>query len=235
MNHSYSRSSLFQKTWSLSYSTSIQEMTTNKQELLIEKAISGDVEALLELLQEMKPELRRFVIARLSQSKRIQLQEDDVLQESFIKVCKEISSLKINNMKGLMAWIKAIALNQIRDAARRQSTKKRGGDRAKIELDRDDFNDRTIGLAIELSDPGILTPSTNVQRREAIDAMQFAISQLPKDQQQAMQLHYFQLYTLNETALRMQRTSDSVRGLIQRAKKALRVAMIASSLWLSHQ
>ena len=183
----------------------------------------------------MKPELRRFVIARLSQSKRIQLQEDDVLQESFIKACKEISSLKINNMKGLMAWIKAIALNQIRDAARRQSTKKRGGDRAKIELDRDDFNDRTIGLAIELSDPGILTPSTNVQRREAIDAMQFAISQLPKDQQQAMQLHYFQLYTLNETALRMQRTSDSVRGLIQRAKKALRVAMIASSLWLSHQ
>ena len=212
-----------------------RDMTTEQQKLLIQKAIDGDGDALLALFMQVESELHRFVAAKLAQTSRIGLQEDDILQETYIKACKEIGGLRINNIIGLTAWIKAIALNQIRDVARRQATSKRGGDRAKIEIDRERFGDQAFGLAIELTDPGIGTPSTYVARREAIDAIRIALSQLPEDQHQAMQLYYFQLLTLNETALRMNRTSDSVRGLIQRAKKSLRDAMITSSMWLSRK
>lgn len=190
---------------------------------------------MLELLLQVRPELNRFVAAKLADSPRIRSQEEDVLQETYIKACKEFCQLRIDNFHGLTAWIKAIALNHIRDIARKANAQKRGGDRKRIELDREAYNSRTIDLIQEISDSGIGTPSAHMARREAIDAMRIALGQLPDDQRLAMQYHYFQKLTLNETALRMERTSDSVRGLIQRAKKALREALISSSLWWSRK
>ena len=169
----------------------------------------------------MKTELNRFVAAKLAASPRIQSQEDDILQETYIRACKEIGSLRINNTNGLMAWLKAIALNQIRDASRQQSAAKRGGDRVKMQLDREVYADRALGLAMEFSDSSIGSPSKYVARGEAIDAIKIALGQLPEAQRTAIQLHFFQQYSVNEIGLRMGRSSDSIRGLIQRAKKKL--------------
>lgn len=210
-------------------------MTTKRQQILINKAISGDNDALLEVLLDLKGELRRFVSTKLSSSSRIQLQTDDILQETYIKVCQEIGRLKVDKIGDLLAWIKAIALNLIRDAARRQAAAKRGGDLVKLELEQARMRDAAFGLAVELSDPGIGTPSTMAAKGEAIDAIRIAVSQLPEDQRFAMQLYCFQNLTLEETAKKMERTTDSVRGLIQRAKKTLRAAMMTSSLWLSRK
>lgn len=210
-------------------------MTSEQQELLIQKAIDGHDEAFLLLLLDMQSELNRFVSAKLADSNRLGMQQDDVLQETYIKASKQIGGLRVKNINGLMSWIKAIAMNQIRDAARRSATTKRGGDRGIVELDRSHYGDRAYGLAIELSDPGSATPSTCAARRESIDAIRIAISQLPDDQRVAIQLRYFQLCSLTDTALRMNRSSDSVRGLLQRAKKSLRDAMATSSLWLSRK
>lgn len=210
-------------------------MTTERQKTLIDKAIAGDEDSLLEVLLDLKDELRHFVSSKLSKSSRLQLQSEDILQETYIKVCQEIGGLKVDDIGDLLAWIKAVALNLIRDAARRQSAAKRGGDFVKLELEQVRLRDAVWGLAVELSDPGIGTPSTVAAKGEAIDAIRIAVSQLPEDQRIAMQLHSFQNLTLEETAQQMQRTSDSVRGLIQRAKKTLRNAMMTSSLWLSRK
>ena len=199
----------------------------------IQRAIEGNQNVFLESLLEYRLELHRFVANKISDSPNIKVQEDDILQETYIRACREVGSLRVDNKQGLMAWLKAIALNQIRDAARRQSAAKRGGDVVKVEIDQQTYSDRAFGLAIELSDPGGQSPSSYVARRESIDAIRIALSQLPEDQRTAIQLRFFQLCSLDETAERMSRTSDSVRGLLQRAKKSLREAMITSSLWLS--
>ncbi len=56
---------------------------------------------------------------------------------------------------------------------------------------------------------------------------------LPDDQREAIRLRYLSGRSLEETAAAMQRSPGAVRGLVQRAKQALRGAMVRSTLWLS--
>ena len=205
-------------------------MTTNTS-TLIQKAIAGDQNALLEVLLEVNPKLSQFVRFKLAATPSLSRYEDDILQETYIQAFNQIGSLRISSNGGLIAWLKAVAMNQIREITRRMATAKRGGDRVRVGLET--HSERALGLIQELSDPGVGTPSQFVARNEAVTAMRIAMSQLPPDQRLAVSLHCLQGRSLEETAEQMQRTSGSIRGLIQRAKQSLRNSMLTSSLWLS--
>lgn len=207
-------------------------MNTESQ---IKNAIAGDQDALLVLLHEMSPDLVRFVKSKLATIPALNGYEDDVLQETYIRACKDISSLRITTRSGMLAWLRAVALNQIRDVSRRKLAKKRGGDRVRVDLDDPGYSDRALGLIVELSDPGMGTPSQFVARNEAVDAIRIALSQLPADQSRAIRLHCLQGMSLEEISQEMERSGESVRGLIRRGKEALRNAMMTSSLWLSRK
>jgi len=63
--------------------------------------------------------------------------------------------------------------------------------------------------------------------------VQVGIAGLPDDQREAIWLHHLSGKSIEETAAAMDRTPASVRGLLQRARQALRDALVRSTLWLS--
>ena len=74
----------------------------------------------------------------------------------------------------------------------------------------------------------------NNPEQKAVEALQVAITGLPDDQRQAIHLNLSGL-SLDEIAETMNRTEAAVRGLLHRAKRALREAMGRSSKWFSKQ
>lgn len=195
--------------------------------------VTGDRNALLQLLLDVQNELGRFVADRHGTALQSQISDDDILQETFVRAFRDVKSLRADNRIGFVVWLETIAANQIRDTARRQSAAKRGGNRIQERATRERFAERAVELIEELVDVDGGTPSHFAARNEAMDALTVALANLSDEQREAVRLHFFERLTLIETAARMDRSWDSVRGLIQRAKQSLRASMHKSSLWFS--
>jgi RNA polymerase sigma-70 factor (ECF subfamily) len=131
-----------------------------------------------------------------------------------------------------LAWLRSIAANRIRDAARSAKCLKRGGGHGRVPPQPDPFRANAGNLLEELGTDSS-TPSRVAARFEAVDAMQIALAALPGDQREALRLHYFERLSLEATAEAMGRSMGSVRGLIQRAKQKLRDHLDRGSKWLS--
>ena len=196
-------------------------------------AARGDREALLELMLDCQGELGRFVDGQIGTSARVHFNSDDILQETFVSAFRSVSSLRATDRIGFFAWLKQIATNRIRDAARKEATAKRGGNVKRIDPAHEDFGRSALDLVSEIADPAAATASTFAARREAIDAMHVALALLPDDQREAIRLHCFERLSLKLTAAQMERSYDSICGLVQRAKQSLRESLHTSSKWLS--
>ncbi|MEM9409891.1 MAG: sigma-70 family RNA polymerase sigma factor [Planctomycetota bacterium] len=199
----------------------------------IQAAVGGDRDVLLRLLLDVQHELGQFVVKKIRGNRALRISTEDILQEVYIRVFREVKKLRAENRTGFLAWLKTIAANQIIDSARHQAAAKRGGDRAQVINDENVFSDRALDLISQFPDVHGNSPSQFAACREAVDAMSIALAKLPKDQREAVRLHFFEKLSLKDTAERMDRTWDSVRGLIQRAKLSLRDSMQSSTLWLS--
>ena len=77
------------------------------------------------------------------------------------------------------------------------------------------------------------TASLVLRHHEAEQAMRLAIAELPEDYRQVIQLRYFEMRSIQETAKLMSRSEASVRALTDRAKKQLREAIGRISMYLS--
>ena len=201
----------------------------------IAKATNGDRDALRNLLLDVHHDLGKVVAYKLSGPSANQLNEEDVLQDVFIRAIEEVGKLQATDRAGFLAWLKKIASNQIVDMARKKASSKRGGDRVRVDGKQNAFEDRAFDLISQMSETDGSTPSQFAARREAIEAMNIAIANLSDEQREAVRLHFFDRLTLKETAEKMDRSWDSVRGLVQRAKQAIKESMHKSSLWLSRK
>ena len=209
-------------------------LSDSQFEKLLSAAKLGNQESLLELVLQYQGVLAPFVASQMGQHLANLMSEDDILQETFVHALKCIQDFKGNNQVGFVAWLKAISVNRVRDAARKASSAKRGGGMHQVANFKQQAESRAFDLIQELSGDSY-TPSFFAARREAVNAVNAALVVLPEDQRQAIQLHCFDKLTLDETAEKMNRSRDSVRGLIQRGKQALRMSMEASSKWFSRQ
>ena len=198
----------------------------------IAAAATGNRERMLELLLDCQPDLTEFVRSQLSSTLRQTVSEDDILQETFVSAFGAVDTVRATDRIGFLAWLKTIATNRIRDLGRRQASAKRGGDRVRVENVKSPNTSQAAELVAEIS-AGAGTPSQFAAKQEAISAIQVALGALSEEQREAVRLHHFEKLTLEETAEQMGRSRDSVRGLIQRAKQALRASMDHSTMWLS--
>jgi RNA polymerase sigma factor (sigma-70 family) len=96
------------------------------------------------------------------------------------------------------------------------------------------MSESALALVQELADE-TETPSHVAAVNERGHALQVSIARLPDDQQQAVRLYSLQQRSLAEVAEAMGRSPDSVRGLLHRAKQALREHMGKSSMWFSRR
>ncbi len=199
---------------------------------LVTNAVSGDRVALERLLLNYYTQLSQHVAPRLPMYIQTVVNVDDILQQTFMQVFRDIGNFQPRSDLSFFAWLKTIAEHRIQDAVKELKRKKRGGDHVRLRRPEDRGTSSVVSLIEMLSADG-RTASQSVARGEAIQAIQVAIASLPDDYREAIHLKYMEGRSLEEVATQMNRSPGAVRGLIDRAKQKMRAAMGRSSRWFS--
>ena len=214
-----------------------EHLTDCDEHELLSVATAGSSEALGLLLFRHRPRLVAIIRNRLGGKLQRTNNTDDILQESYRRAFTGFHSANFEDKNGTSSdafagWLTKITINCIRELSRNAGTLKRGGEFRQVNGASDQFRDQAKDLITEIS-TGDPTVSQFAARAEATEALRVAITSLSTDQQQAIRLRYFDQCSIEQVAESMNRTAGSVRGLLDRARAALRVSMHNSALWLS--
>jgi len=157
---------------------------------------------------------------------RVKITAADLVQETLLKAEKGKSQFR-GSPEQVKAWLRSILGNTIVDQVR----KYRGAMR-------DARREQSIHQAIDESSVRIeawleakqSTPSKRLMRQERFSQLAQALRELPEDQREALELHYFRGLKVKQVAEQMGRTRASVAGLVRRGLADLRANMDDSTL-----
>ena len=198
------------------------------EEEQVHAAKNGDKNALGQLLFDSYDDLASFLRPKIPAAMTRYISVDDVIQQVFARAFVDVAKFEYRGPGSFLAWLRTIGEFRLRDATKEMQRKKRGGDRVQVETARNSVADVMAMLAAD--DP---TASRVLRHQEAEQAMKLAIAELPEDYRRVIELRYFELKSIQETAEMMDRSAASVRALTDRAKKQLREAIGRISLYLS--
>lgn len=201
-----------------------------QQRELLQAAVGGDRVALERLLLTHYSRLERHVAAQLPESAQSVISAEDILQEAFVQVFRDIHTFDVDGAVSLGAWLRAIVDHRLTDALRKLRAIKRGAGfhRMQNEPVRSSLGELTAQLMGDEE-----RPSQLLARDEAVQAVQVRLAGLPDDQQEAIRLRYLNQQSLESVAEAMQRSPAAVRGLVHRAKASLREMLGRTSRWWS--
>jgi RNA polymerase sigma-70 factor (ECF subfamily) len=147
------------------------------------------------------------------------LEHSDIVQQTLLDAHQNLDQFRGSNGAEMSKWLSQILANNIADAARALTRKKRDVRREQsLQRTKEDSRNGTLQwLAADQS-----TPSLCVTRHEQLQRLNEAIGQLPFPQQQAIVFHHLQGRSLNETARMIGRSPAAVAGLLFRGLKSLR-------------
>lgn len=155
---------------------------------------------------------------------------EDLVQQTYVQAIRGIGSLQQRDEASFSAWLLTIAEHETLNELRRRQRLKRGGDRHVLAIPADGAASSLTNLVSLVSDPHP-SPGRQLAEGDAVRAIQLGIAALPEEQRAAVNLHHLAGKSVEETAAELQRTPGAVRGLLQRARDSLRVAMGNSSRW----
>ena len=208
-------------------------MDIEEHRALVRQAIEGDAQALERLLLAHCDTVAEHIRPKLAGPLQSLISVEDILQETFFRAFQQINNFEPKSDQSFLAWLKIIAESRIVDAIKQQKRRKRGGDMRRVDPAHDVFQTSVADLMVLLADDDGDSPSRIVATDEAVRAMQVAIASLPEEQRQAVLLRYFRQKSFDEAGAEMDRSAEAVRGLLRRAKVALRERMQRTSIWLS--
>lgn len=198
---------------------------------LIARAQAGERLAFERLLVRHERPLMDRIRRRIPSRLRHLLDEEDILQETFVDGWAGIPSFRPAGDGAFFAWVARIADNRILDCLRAFRAAKRGGDQHRVGAGPEvDLADLLAMLAVNPR-----TPSRSVANREALQAVEAALPTLKADYREVLRLRFIQEASVEETARRMDRTDWAVQKLTARALEALREAMGGVSRFLSQK
>jgi RNA polymerase sigma-70 factor (ECF subfamily) len=135
---------------------------------LVERAKTGDGEALNQLFARFLPALRRWASGRLPRWTRDVMDTDDLVQETVWRSVKRIDAFESRHEGALQAYLRQAVVNRIRDEIRR---KKRVP--AATELD-------------ENQSDGTASPLDAAIGREAVERYEAALARLRPEEREAI-------------------------------------------------
>jgi len=162
------------------------------------------------------------LLARLQFDPRLKGQVDpsDIVQQTLLTAFARADQYRGSTDAELAGWLRAILANHIAYATRRFG--RQGGDRVRsIEAELDQSSAR-LGCML-VSDQS--SPIEGAIRAEDSLRLAFALSRLPDDQRQSLELRHLQGLPVSEVGRIMGRTVPAVAGLLHRGSKALKRLM----------
>jgi RNA polymerase sigma-70 factor (ECF subfamily) len=169
-------------------------------------------------LESFRSALR--LLARMQLGPQTQSKEDpsDLVQETFEQALRSLDQCRATSREGLAAWLRKILKNKVAHKIRSLHAQKRA-------IDRQESLDQALACSDRVEDwlaaPGS-SPSEQARRNEQLCLLGEALDRLPKDQREAVTLHYLQQWRIDRVAAELNRTPAAVGGLLKRALAALR-------------
>lgn len=174
-------------------------MEASTMEKLVRASQTGDQEAFALLYDEFATKIYKFITFKISDTE----QAEDLLQEVFIKAWRGCGSLDLHNLN-FSAWLYTIAGNTVNDYFRKVYRRP-----------------QTVSLNEEIDI--IATDDTSTQADNSInsDIVQKALSNLPTNYKQVLELRFIENFSVEETATILKKSNVTVRVLQYRALKKL--------------
>jgi RNA polymerase sigma-70 factor (ECF subfamily) len=199
----------------------------------LKAAVSGDRSALAQILIQHAPRLTSRIGRRLALNPFADFGVEDVLQEVFIDVLQGIGTFQLEQSLLFAAWIDRVADNRLVEMLRFRNREKRGGQFRRRQIA--GLSGSVREIVAQLSDHREATGSERVQRADMVRTLETELARLPEAQKMAVKHHYIDQHPMDSTAREMQTTPGAVRGLLFRAKHALRNALGQSSRWFKRK
>jgi len=200
---------------------------------LVADAIGGDAQALSALLQRHGPQVRQRLAGKIGQVWRSVLDEDDVLQVTYLEAFMRIGVFTPRGPGAFLAWLTHIADNNLRDAIRGLERAKRPDPRRRVQsrqVTEDSYTD-LVGLLGVTS----TTPSRVAARHEAGSAIEAALAKLPADYRTVIRLYDLECRGIEEVAAQVGRSPGAVYMLRARAHDRLKEELGGSSQFFSRR
>jgi RNA polymerase sigma-70 factor, ECF subfamily len=211
------------------------ETTTDQH---VERAAEGDEAALVALLEEHGPRVRGAVASSINRKWRSVLDDDDVMQVTYLEAVTRIGGLRERSLAGFIAWLKTIAENNLRDAIRGLEAAKRPDPSKRVTGKTGGgggggVDDSSYVALVEVVGATMTTPSMNVAAGEARSFMDEALSELPEDYARVIRLYDLEQRAVEEVMAELGRSKGAVYMLRARAHDALRDRMGRSEMFFS--
>ncbi|MFT4076705.1 MAG: RNA polymerase sigma factor [Asticcacaulis sp.] len=176
------------------------QLTTDPDEVLLERIARGDMAAASALVSRKLPRLLSLGRRMLNDP----AEAEDVAQETLIRTWKQAPTWVAGKAR-IDTWMHRVALNLCYDRLRRRKDN--------VSPDEVEIIDETDG------------PSVQLEQAQTASALQKALAQLPERQRTAITLNYFQEMSNIEAAATMGVSIEALESLLARARRTLRVLM----------
>ena len=167
---------------------------------LLERARSGDQDAVDRLFARHARPLKRWATGRLPKWARDVSDTDDLVQETLLQTFKRIQEFEPRGVGALQAYLRQAILNRIREELRRKARRPDGTS--------------LTGVAVDSQ----LSPLEQAIGAEAIERYEAALAQLRPEEQEALIGRIELGYTYEELAQALGKpTADAARKAARRA------------------
>ena len=173
--------------------------------LLISRARGGDREAFGELVEQYRDNVYRLAYRMCGNA----YDADEAAQEAFVAAWRALPNFR-GDAK-FSTWLYRLTTNAAIDVMRREKRHQTVGD----------------GEMIDLADDAD-SPQETVERTEQQEAVQKALSTLSEEYREVLLLRYMEELDYAEIAEVLQLPSGTVKSRINRAKAALKTALLKS-------
>ena len=173
--------------------------------LLISRARGGDREAFGELVEQYRDNVYRLAYRMCGNA----YDADEAAQEAFVAAWRALPNFR-GDAK-FSTWLYRLTTNAAIDVMRREKRHQSAGD----------------GEMIEVADDAD-SPQETVERTEQQEAVQEALATLSEEYREVLLLRYMEELDYAEIAEVLQLPSGTVKSRINRAKAALKTALLKS-------
>ncbi len=180
---------------------------------LLEKARSGDQEALSRAFDKCRRRLAVLVHFKLNPRRRDPADVDDVVQEVCLRACRDLDRFTYRSPGAFFRWLSTIADHVIVDRVRYESRERRAGEEVP-------FRSASNPAGPEPADTK--TPSRLFAQEEAVQRLLARLELLPEDYRQAILMAKIEGLSTAEMAERLGKSREAVALLVYRAVKRFR-------------
>jgi RNA polymerase sigma factor (sigma-70 family) len=184
-------------------------------------AFSGDTSPLLSndpgvwdrIVEMIGPASILVVIeARMSSGLKKRMSPEDVWQDTLMHVWRDRDQCEWRGIRAFRSWVLTVADNRIRDAAQRESAKKRGGGAPAVAFSALGGGTDSAERSPQTPGPvGSTTPSRIAMHAEQAAAMRAALDSLPDDVREIVRLRLFEQVSVENVASRLGIGASAVR------------------------